>query len=78
MTGRNKALVRCLTLMRVLSGGRRANLQQLAAEFHVHQRTIRRDFQALEAAGVPVGHTPESDIGVAGLWWISSTKKCRL
>jgi len=66
---RNSGLVRCLRLMRGLAGGRRANLQQLSREFHVHQRTIRRDFEALEAAGVPVGHTPESGAGPAGLFW---------
>ena len=65
---RNAALVRCLKLMRDAADGRRRTLYQFAQIYGVCGRTIRRDFQALEAAGVPVCHTPESDIGVVGLW----------
>ena len=67
---RHRGLVRCLSLLRAFQGGRRATLQELAVELKACERTIRRDFQVLAEVGYPVCHTPESDIGVRGLWWI--------
>jgi predicted DNA-binding transcriptional regulator YafY len=68
--GRNCALVRALAVWQALRE-KRQTLHDLAARYAVHPRTIRRDIYALEAAGIPVLHTPESDHGSKGLWWIS-------
>ena len=38
---RNRALVRCLRLLRAFQGGRRATLQELAVELEACERTIR-------------------------------------
>lgn len=49
---RNRTLLRVLTLFRRLDGCRYAPpLAELAKEFGVCERTIRRDLEALEAAG---------------------------
>lgn len=58
---RNSALVRVLKIMRTLDGRHiRPSLDGLASEHHVSTRTIRRDLEALAAAGVPVpkGYNP--------------------
>lgn len=53
--GRGAALVRALKLMRRLEGCRTAPaLKVLANEFAVHERTIRRDLEAIEEAGWPL------------------------
>lgn len=49
--GRSATLIRTLSLLRVLEQGRSFTLYELAQRFGVTTRTIRRDFQALEAAG---------------------------
>jgi len=68
---RNGALIRALSIIRMLEGGGRYQLQQLAAMFAVHPRTIRRDLYALETAGWPIGHTPgDSAGGDPGQWWL--------
>ena len=48
---RNVTLVRVLSLLRVLQDGHEWTLLSLADRFGVTTRTIRRDFQALDAAG---------------------------
>ena len=59
--GRNVGLVRCLKLMRELEGVRvRPPLTELAARHGVTTRTIYRDLQALQSAGIaiPKGYNP--------------------
>lgn len=52
---RNRQVVRELQLILTLERARVGlTLRQLAAEFGVHDRTIRRDLAALEEAGVPL------------------------
>jgi predicted DNA-binding transcriptional regulator YafY len=55
---RNDQVTRQWHLLRHLEGSRGATLQELAvalpADFSRHQRTIRRDLEALEAAGFPL------------------------
>lgn len=51
MTGRSVTLVRVLSLLRVLETGHGFRLDDLAQRFGVTTRTIRRDFEALDAAG---------------------------
>lgn len=70
LNGRSKTLVRALAIRRLLLA-RRHTLHELAAQFHVAHRTIRRDVYALEAAGEPVAHTPDSGEGRMGEWWIT-------
>lgn len=66
---RNDSLVRVLTMMHYLKGGRQT-LEQLAEEFHVSTRTVRRDLEALSVAGVPVRHSGDTGEGFAGYWWV--------
>jgi len=63
-------LIRALSIIRTLEGGGRYRLQQLAAVFAVHPRTIRRDLYALESAGWPIGHSPDTGEGLRGYWWL--------
>lgn len=56
--GRNASLVRVLALMQRLTRAR-ASLQNLAQEFGVTERTIRRDIDALSLAGVPIWNDTE-------------------
>ena len=67
---RNRSLIRVLAILRRLEGGERVTLARLAEEHGVHQRTIRRDLAALEAAGVPLGHVPETEEGEGRFWWM--------
>ncbi len=46
--------VRLLAIKCQLEGGGRCTLYALAEQFGVHHRTIRRDMETLEAAGVPL------------------------
>lgn len=66
---RNDSLVRVLDMMRFLRSGRRT-LAELSVEFHVSQRTVRRDLEALSVAGVPVRHRADTGEGFAGYWWV--------
>lgn len=68
---RNAALIRCLRILRHLEAGHRVTMQACAERFRVHQRTIRRDLEALEAAGVPLTHQHEYKGSVErAIWWI--------
>ncbi len=50
--GRQTSLIRVLRLLHRCGGNRYAPpLKQLADEFHVSTRTIRRDFEVLEYVG---------------------------
>lgn len=55
---RNNQVIRQLVLLRQLETGRGATLQELASslpeDYPRHQRTLRRDLAALEAAGFPL------------------------
>lgn len=61
---RNVALIRVLRLLKVIKGRRVVHLKQLADDFGVHERTIRRDLQALAAAGWKVPHGNDKDMSV--------------
>lgn len=55
MTGRGGSLLRVLRLLRRVEGARYAPpLADLAREFEVSDRTIRRDLELLEEAGFAV------------------------
>lgn len=49
---------------------KRATLHELAAEFRVTTRTIRRDLEALSLAGVQVRKTTEFN----GFWFIAEAR----
>jgi predicted DNA-binding transcriptional regulator YafY len=68
---RNAGLVRVLSLLRVLEGRGRYTLHDLADRFSVATRTIRRDFEALECAGYPIGHDERGDGSSRGEWWLA-------
>lgn len=51
---RYRGLIRALRLMRAVEGRKVVNVESLANQFRVCSRTIRRDLQALSAAGVAV------------------------
>jgi predicted DNA-binding transcriptional regulator YafY len=69
-------LVRNIKLMRLLEGRRyRPSLLELASQFQVTTRTIRRDLKALEEAHVPVPPArPRGDDGCPGP---DETYRCR-
>jgi DeoR/GlpR family transcriptional regulator of sugar metabolism len=75
--GRNGSLLRVLRLLRLLEQRGRWTLDQLAVRFDVTTRTVRRDLEALEAAGYAIGHEErgESPLGALdrwrGTWWIA-------
>jgi DeoR/GlpR family transcriptional regulator of sugar metabolism len=64
---RNRQLIRVLRLIRLLETGRRT-LPDLSRELSVSERTIRRDLQALEYAGLPTRHVGGEP---HGLWSMS-------
>ena len=74
---RNDALVRVLSLLRLLEQRGRHTLDDLALRFDVTTRTIRRDLKALEDVGYPLGHEErgESSHGAVdrwrGYWWLA-------
>lgn len=68
---RRSALVRLLAIKAQLDGGRRWTLYALAERFGVHHRTIRRDLETLEAAGVPLTNDDAGPgRGKRGEWWL--------
>jgi predicted DNA-binding transcriptional regulator YafY len=61
---RNRQLVRQLTILRSLDCRIGRTLRELAEDARVTTRTIRRDLEALQEAGIPlVDETVESDVG---------------
>ncbi len=68
---RNAGLIRVLQVLRAFEGGRRYTYKELADAFGVTERTMIRDVQALEAAGVPLCSTP-GDWRTArpAVWWL--------
>jgi predicted DNA-binding transcriptional regulator YafY len=67
---RNDTLVRVLTLVERLRVSR-CSIDDLAREFHVSTRTVRRDLAALQRAGVPLHQNNAANQGAGGLWWIT-------
>lgn len=67
---RNAALTRAIAILRMLEGGARVRLAPLAEMFGVHERTVRRDIEALEAAGVPITKDEGVTRWQAGEWWL--------
>ena len=61
---RNRALVRVLRLWRATSAKEYVSVAELAREFQVSTRTVRRDFEALEGAGLRVPHYADRREGV--------------
>ncbi|MEO7891216.1 MAG: HTH domain-containing protein [Vicinamibacterales bacterium] len=52
---RNRTLIRALGIVRRLDGAKvGATLAELAADSGVCTRTIRRDLEAIESAGIPL------------------------
>lgn len=65
MPGRNTELIRQWNILRALSANRRTTIGQLAKEAGKSQRTIRRDLDALQAAGFAI----EEDQDANGKYW---------
>jgi predicted DNA-binding transcriptional regulator YafY len=65
VVGRNSELIRQWTILRSLTTARRPTIATLAEEAGRSQRTIRRDLEALQAAGFPI----EEDQDAAGKYW---------
>ncbi len=66
---RSKGLIRTLRIVRRLEAGERLMLAQLSKDYAVTGRTIRRDFEAIEAAGYPM----RTDKGYGrehSIWWL--------
>jgi predicted DNA-binding transcriptional regulator YafY len=57
-TLRRSQLCRLLQIVNTLQSGRRPNARQLAEECEVSRRTIFRDLDAIEAAGIPIEYDP--------------------
>ncbi|HMO24801.1 MAG TPA: YafY family protein [Tepidisphaeraceae bacterium] len=55
-----KKLERLIRLITLIHGRRGQNADRLAEQFRVSKRTVYRDLRALERAGVPVLHNPET------------------
>jgi predicted DNA-binding transcriptional regulator YafY len=71
---RNRNLVRVLEELRTLEASRvGATLRELADEAGVCERTIRRDLEALEAAGVPI--VDETDEAGRRRWRVFDRKE---
>src|SRR3954468_21529410 len=51
---RNAEVIRQWSILRELESSRRATIDELAARTGVSTRTIRRDLEALQAAGLPL------------------------
>jgi DNA-binding IclR family transcriptional regulator len=66
--GRSEMLIRALSLLRLLEQPRRYKLQELADRLDCHERTVRRDLYALEAAGYLVR---QSIADGERRWWIN-------
>jgi predicted DNA-binding transcriptional regulator YafY len=67
---RSAILARGVGILRTLEGGGRWTLYALAERFSVHPRTIRRDLEALESAGVPLTNEGGPGRGNRGEWWL--------
>ena len=67
---RNDALIRVLRIKHMFEQGGRLTLYALADRFGVHVRTIRRDLDALQSAGVPLTNEGEPGRGNRGEWWL--------
>ncbi len=65
--GRNASLVRALAILRTLERGT-ATAYDLAAEHRVTPRTIFRDLDALQQAGVPLVSEGGPGRGLRGVW----------
>jgi hypothetical protein len=67
---RSEGVIRALQLAECLRAGRRS-LDELATQFHVTTRTIRRDLEVLSVAGVPVRSTKDTPAnGCTSYWWV--------
>ena len=60
---RNQQVVRQWTLLRQLARGRGNTYNSLAQALGVTSRTIRRDLEALQAAGFPLVDETDDDAG---------------
>lgn len=70
MRGRSAGVIRALQLAECLRAGRRS-LDELATQFQVTTRTVRRDLEVLSVAGVMVRSTKDAHAsGLTSYWWV--------
>ena len=75
VTARNRALIRTWQILQLLEH-RGYTLRELADSFGVCTRTIRRDLEALQAAGFAIYDQAEAEInGGEGRWRILNWRK---
>lgn len=73
---RNRQLIRQWQIVKRIDGKAGASMFALAAELGVTHRTIRRDLEALEAAGFPLVVEPTVDqFGANTRWRIVDWRK---
>jgi len=65
MRGRNSELIRQWTILRELAASRTNTIPRLAKQVGVTTRTVRRDLDALQAAGFPI---EESEVNGSKFW----------
>lgn len=77
MTPRLRTLKRTLVLIAILRSTGGASLDRLAQELSVSTRTIRRDLEVLQDAGLPVFDFTNDDTGVR-LWRMVKGASCHI
>ena len=75
MPGRNSELIRQWTMLRELASSRSNTIPKLARTLGVSTRTVRRDLEALQAAGFPV---EEDDVNGSKYWSLPPKAMARL
>lgn len=67
---RNAGVIRVLQMSQLLRAGRRS-LDELAGQFGVTTRTVRRDLELLSLVGFRVRSTKDNAAdGREGYWWV--------